>query len=143
MKKIGVLIVLLVGALIAPSAIGQHEHQNSGQAAPEASSQEGAPARQMGSMMSGGMMSGGMETRQQMSGGMNCPNQEMKKLVAQVVTSFQGIQNEQDPGLLKSKIAEHAVLLSQLQKKSEEKCPMMEMMEGHTMTHPKEGEEHK
>jgi hypothetical protein len=108
---------LAAGLLIAAAAAAQHEQHS----APHGSS----PA---------GTMSGGMAC-QMMSGEMSCPHQEMKTLVGELVTSFEAIRGEQDPAALKSKLAAHEALLKQLQAKSQEKCPMMEMM-GQQMTHP-------
>ena len=76
-----------------------------------------------------------------------CPHQELKSLVQQVVTSFEGIQNEKNPAALQSKLAEHGTLLKKLQAKSQEKCSMMEnMMESmqeHRMSSPMMGGERK
>jgi hypothetical protein len=87
---------------------------------------EGMMKGGMGSMMTGGMAM----CQQMMSGGMACPHQEMKSLAAKALTSFGAVEKEQNPTLLKAKLAELGTLLKQLQAKSEEKCPMMEPMQG-------------
>jgi hypothetical protein len=62
----------------------------------------------------------------------------MKRLVDDLVISFEAIRSEQEPAALKNRLATHETLLKQLQAKAEEKCPMMVMMEntGEKMTHP-------
>jgi len=127
MRRIRMAMVLFaIGGWIAVGALAQQEQHHPEQATPQTGSQPGQMGSQMGSTMSGGMAM----CQQMMSGGMACPHQEMKSLVAKVVTNFGAVEKEQNPALLKTKLAELGTLLKQLQAKSEEKCPMMEQMQG-------------
>ena len=138
MRRTRMVIAFLAvaGILTVPGARAQHEEHHPEQAKPET-------GPQAGSVMSGGMMSGMAMCQQMMTGGTMCPHQELKSLVQQVVTSFEGIQNEQNPAALQSKLAEHGTLLKKLQAKSQERCPMMENMQEHRMSSPMMGGERK
>jgi len=129
MRRTRMLIAFLAiaGILIVAGARAQQQRH------PEQAKPETGP--QAGSMMSGGIMSGMAMCQQMMT--------EMKNLVQQVVTSFEGIQNEKNPAALQNKLAEHGTLLKKLQAKSQEKCPMMENMQEHPMRSPMMGGERK
>jgi hypothetical protein len=132
------MVLLAMGVMIAGSSgIAQQEQQNPEQMSP----QTGSPT---GSMMPGGMMPGGMAMcGQMMPGGMTCPHQAITSLTAKIVTSFKDIEGEQNPELLKTKLAELGTLVGELQTKSEEKCPMMEKMGEPMMMGPMMGGESK
>jgi hypothetical protein len=137
MKKIGAMIMLLVASMAAPGAVAQHEHHQ--QATPQA----GASAEPMGSqggshmglmehsgMMPGMRASGGMAMCQQMmSAKAGCPMQEIKALAGKLTASLAEIQKAQDPATLQSKLAEHGMLLDQLQEEAQRQCPMMGAMD--------------
>lgn len=137
MRRTRMLIAFLAiaGILIVPGARAQQQRHPE-QAKPE-------PGPQAGAMMSGGMMSGMAMCQQMMTGGAMSSHQELKSLVQQVVTSFEGIQNEKNPAALQNKLAEHGTLLKKLQAKSQETCPMMESMQEHRMSSPMMGGERK
>jgi universal stress protein A len=58
-----------------------------------------------------------------------------------LVATYEAIRNEQDAAILKVKLAEHGTMLKQLQAKSQEKCPMMEMIGNQMMTHPMDSQQ--
>ena len=61
-------------------------------------------------------------------------HQETAKVIDQLVNSFSALENEKDPAVLKTKLAEHGALLKQLQSKFQESSGMMDMM-GQMMHH--------
>ncbi len=79
----------------------------------------------------GGMMSSDMMTQHQQ---MMSQHQELGNLIDQLNKSFAALENEKDPGVLKSKLAEHGALLKQLQSKFQQSSGMMGMM-GQSMDH--------
>jgi hypothetical protein len=123
-----IAFLAIAGILIVPGARAQQQQRHPEQAKPETGPQAGP-------MMSGGMMSGMAMCQQMMTGGTMCPHQELKSLVQQVVTSFEGIQNEKNPAALQNKLAEHGALLKELQSKIQAGCPMMDRMQGQMNQH--------
>jgi hypothetical protein len=52
---------------------------------------------------------------------------ETRKLLDQLLTTFAAIETEKDPAALKQKLAEHGALLKQLQTKAQAHAHMMDM----------------
>jgi len=80
----------------------------------------------------GSMMSPDMMTQHQK---MMTQHQEMGNLIDQLLKSFSALENEKDPVLLKTKLAEHAALLKNLQSTFQQNSAMMGMgqMDEHSM----------
>ena len=74
-----------------------------------------------------GMMGGGMMG---MMGQMTTHHQQMSTLMNKLMQSMAAIQNEKDPEALKSKLAEHQALLSQMHSQMMQQGNMMQMMSG-------------
>jgi len=89
-------------------------------------------------MMGGGMMGQGAGQGQGMMGGgmmgmmgqMTTHHQQMSTLMNKLMQSMSAIQNEKDPEALKSKLAEHQALLSQMRSQMMQQGNMMKMMSG-------------
>lgn len=79
----------------------------------------------------GGMMSSDMMSQHQQ---MMSQHQELRTLIDQLNQSYAALENEKNPAVLKSKLAEHGALLKQLQSKFQESSGMMDMM-GQMMRH--------
>lgn len=62
----------------------------------------------------------------QASSAMVAHHQEMERLVNQLLQNFAALENEKDPEIMRSKLAEHRVLLKQLQSKITRCSEMME-----------------
>ena len=82
----------------------------------------GQEAGQSQGMMDGGMMG--------MMGQMTTHHQQMSTLMNKLMQSMAAIQSEKDPAALKSKLAEHQALLSQLRSQMMQQGNMMQMMSG-------------
>ena len=80
-------------------------------------------------MMGGsqGMMGGGMPM---MMGEMASHHQQMTTLMNKLMQSMNAIQNEKDPAVLKSKLAEHQALLEQMRGHMVQQGKMMQVMPG-------------
>ncbi len=89
-------------------------------------------------MMGGGMMGQGAGQGQGMMGGgmmgmmgqMTNHHQQMTTLMNKLMQSMTAIQDEKDPEALKSKLAEHQALLSQMQAQMMQQGKRMQMMSG-------------
>jgi hypothetical protein len=78
----------------------------------------------------GGLMSPDMMTQhQQMMG----QHRELGKVIDRLNQSFAALEDEKDPALLKKKLAEHGVLLKQLESKFQQSSGMMGDMMHHSM----------
>ncbi len=98
-------------------ASAQHSHDHSQDQTTQSQSQPG--------MMGGGMMGQGAGQGQGMMGQMTAHHQQMSTLVNKVMESMAAIQSEKDPEALKSKLAEHQVLLNQMQGQMMQQGKMM------------------
>ena len=63
-------------------------------------------------------------------------HQEIEKLVNQLTQSLAALENEKDPAVLRSKLAEDRVLLEQFQAKLRQGREMMQGMADHMKTCP-------
>ena len=96
-------------------------------------------------MMGNGMMHRGAMGQQPTNGmnGMMCRmmnrQQQMADLTNQLAKSLDAIENEKDPVALKSKLAEHRVLLERLQTQMTQQRGYMRQMSGHMMNCPMVG----
>lgn len=133
-KSMLVAVAVATGLLVT-GAVAQHEEHHQDQAAP--------PADKTDTGKTGGMMSGnGMSQMPQMMMGQN----ETGKLVDQLTKSFAAIEAEKDLAALREKLAEHGLLLKELQAKVRAQSHMMDMMQhmmgGSMMDGTKTGGEH-
>jgi hypothetical protein len=113
--RLMVIAVAVATGLIVTTALAQHEEHHEDQAAPPPGKTDtGKPS----GMTSGKMLS------QTMTG-----QSETGKLVDQLMKSFAAIQTENDPTALQEKLAEHGLLLKQLQTSVKIHSHMVEMMQ--------------
>jgi hypothetical protein len=121
-RNMMVAVVVTTGLLVTGAA-AQHEEHHQDQTAPPVGQADTGKA---GGMMSGNMMSGNMMSHmsQTMMG-----QDETGKLVDQLVKSFAAIEGEKDRSALKKKLAEHGLLLKELQTRVEAQAHMMNMMQ--------------
>jgi hypothetical protein len=76
--------------------------------------------------MAGAMMQGGMKSQMPQ---MIIEQEEIGKLVNELMKSLAAIQNEKDSAALKKKLAQHDELLRSLQTKVQSQSRMMNMMQ--------------
>jgi hypothetical protein len=86
------------------------------------------------SQVNSGMMGGGMMGQGQgmtgMMGRMTTHHQQMSGLMTKLMQSMSAIQSEKDPEALRSKLAEHQVLLNQMHSQMMQQGNTMQMMSG-------------
>ena len=81
-------------------------------------------------MMGQGMTGGGMMG---MMGQMTKHHQQMSGLMTKLMASMKAIEDEKDPAVLKSKLAEHRTLLEQMHTQMTQQGGMMKEMSGMMM----------
>ena len=117
-----VVAIGVAAGLFVTGAVAQHEEHHQDQTAPPADKADTAKA---GGMMSGNMMS---QMMSQMPPMMMAQN-ETAKLVDRLTTSLAAIEAEKNPTARKKKLAEHGLLLKELQAKVGAQSHMMDMMQ--------------
>lgn len=107
-RKLALFVLVLI-ALFTTGLAAQHAQHHPDQTAPEqeAKSQVAPP------------------------GGMMARHAEMAKLVDELSQSLAALETEKDPAIMKKKLAEHRVLIEQLQSKMKECSGMMQKMSDH------------
>jgi hypothetical protein len=129
MKTKTTMIALAVGTgLFVTGAVAQHEEHHTDQAAPPA---DKADTSKSTSMMSGKIMS--QMPRLMMGQKMMMSQNETGKLVDRLIKSLAAIEAENDPAAVKERLAEHDLLLKELQANVQSQSHMMEMMQQHMM----------
>ena len=109
--------VVATGILVT-GAVAQHEEHHDDQAALTA---DNADVGGMGGMIS----SNTMTQMPRMMMGQN----EIAKLVDQLMRSFAAVEIEIDPAALRTELAEHGALIKELQAKVQSQSHMMDMMQ--------------
>jgi len=111
--KPGTIAVALApsSGLLVTGALAQHEEHHSGPAAAPADTNK---------------MPGKMPQ-------MMTAQKEIRTLANRLLNTFSAIENEKDPALLQSKLAEHGALLKELQSELLGQSQMMEKMHGQMM----------
>ena len=121
--------MILAGTLFA-FGLGSAAKRSSAARAPHDQAMQGQTNSGMmgqGAAQNQGMMSGGMTG---MMGQMMAHHQTMSALMNKMMESMAAIQNEKDPEVLKSKLAEHQALLNQMHGQMMQQGNMMQMMSG-------------
>lgn len=115
--RTGVMVIALAVAtgLLVTAAMAQHEEHHEDQAVPPPDKTD---TGKTSSMTSDTMMS------QTMMG-----KSETGKLVDQLMKSFAAIETENDPTALREKLAEHGLLLTELQTTVQAQSRRMDMMQ--------------
>ena len=124
-RNMVVAIGVATGLLVTGAAAQHEEHHQDQTAPPSASTTDKADTAKAGNMMSGNMMSQMMSQMPPMMMGQN----ETAKLVDRLATSLAAIEAEKNPTARKKKLAEHGLLLKELQAKVGAQSHMMEMMQ--------------
>ena len=117
--------IAVATGLLVTGAVAQHEEHHQDQAA--------APADKTDTGKTGGMMSGNMISQMpqmmaqmpQMMMGQN----ETGKLVDRLMTSLAAIEAEKNPTARRKKLAEHGMLLKELQTQVQSQSHRMDMMQ--------------
>ena len=109
-----VIAIAMATALSATGALAQHAENHTDQAAPAVTAMDRSDAGKAGGMMSGGMLMG---------------QNEIGKIVEQLIQSFAAIQAEKDPTAIKAKLVQHGALLKELQAKVQDQAHMMDVMQ--------------
>ena len=120
-----VTIGVAMGLFVTDAAAQHEEHHQDQTAPPPASATDKADTAKAGGMMSGNMMS---QMMSQMPPMMMAQN-ETAKLVDRLTTSLAAIEAEKNPTARKKKLAEHGLLLKELQAKVGAQSHMMDMMQ--------------
>src|SRR5579864_860335 len=120
------LLAFGIGAAAQRSA-GDQTQQNQSTQGQTNSGMMGGGMMGQGAGQGQGMMGGGMMG---MMGQMTTHHQQMSTLMNKLMQSMAAIQNEKDPEALKSKLAEHQALLSQMRSQMMQQGNMMQMMSG-------------
>jgi hypothetical protein len=110
--------VFAVATLFVTAAVAQHEGQHSDEATQPSDKSAAMPGKDQ---MMGEMMP------------MMAARAEAAKLADRLVTGFAAIENEKDPNVRDTKMAEHGKLLKELQTKLQGQSQMMEHMHGMMM----------
>lgn len=104
------LVILVLGliALLATGTAAQHTQHHPEQTPPQQKAKSQAA-----------------------SGGMMARHAEMTKLLDELSESLTALEAEKDPAIMKKKLAEHRVLIEQLQSKMKGCSEMMQQMNDH------------
>jgi hypothetical protein len=113
--RAGVIATAVAMGLLVTAAVAQHEGHHEDQAAP--------PPDKIDTGKTGGMTSGRMMSQTMMG------QSETAKLVDKLVQNFAAIEAENDATALQQKLAEHGLLLKQLQTSVTAQSHRMEMMQ--------------
>ena len=123
--RIILVSVLAAATLLVTGVVAQHEEHHPDQVAPPADKSATMPMMgQMGPMM--GQMMGQMMP-------MMAAHTDATKLVDRLVAGFAAIENEKDAKARDEKLAEHGMLLKELQANLQGQSQMMERMHGMMM----------
>jgi hypothetical protein len=129
MKNMRVTAFALVAvlAVYAGRAAAQHSHDHSADSTNQDQTKSGTTSP---GMMGQGMTGGGMMG---MMGQMTKHHQQMSGLMIKLMASMKAIEDEKDPAVLKSKLAEHRALLEQMHTQMTQQGGMMKEMSGMMM----------
>jgi hypothetical protein len=131
-KVITVLILAVTLSAFAIAGAAQRSQQDSqDQTTQDQSKQDQSkPGTPGGGMMGQGMMGGDMRMGMTM-GQMMVLHRQMTETMNKIMQSITAIQNEKDPAILKSKLAEHRALIEQMRNEMMQQGGMMQnMMQG-------------